>query len=299
MASWTSPWHCRVHAAYRAGSKLRAGMSREDGQHWERISTTAQSAAAAAGRRSKGESEQISSTPDAPGNAGVKTEGSGNKRPDKPGPCDRRPSHAGDPFCSPAASHWPRWFLGPWRCKLKTPSTGRSPCGTGFTSATVTSTATQTLDDVRTNGAPSREQCWLELQKVQQSIQSAPNKRRDSGRSSGFHFHFPTAMLEQMQERLHSIAQDTYRSWRRNCALFLGACAERRAEEKAPGAAAEARSGLQRITTQLHHTHHVRHLLPPSHHHVPFQQQHLSPHNPSQVWHRYSVCSHQSSARSK
>ena len=30
--------------------------------------------------------------------------------------------------------------------------------------------------------------------------------------------------------------------------------------------------GLQRITTQLNHTHHVQHLLPPQHHHYTFQQ---------------------------
>ena len=36
------------------------------------------------------------------------------------------------------------------------------------------------------------------------------------------------------------------------------------------------------------HTSHS-HLLPPSHHHVPFQQQHLSPHNISQMWHRFLV----------
>ena len=34
---------------------------------------------------------------------------------------------------------------------------------------------------------------------------------------------------------------------------------------------------LRRITTQLHHTHNFQHLLPPSHHHLPSKQQHLSP----------------------
>ena len=69
---------------------------------------------------------------------------------------------------------------------------------------------TQTLDGGRSLHpfGPIQEQYWLELQKVQHSIQSALNKRRDSGRSSGSHTHSPTAMLEQMQERLHSIAQD-------------------------------------------------------------------------------------------
>ena len=45
---------------------------------------------------------------------------------------------------------------------------------------------------------------------MQHNIQSALNKRRDSGRSSGSHSHSPTAMLEKMQERLHNIAQDMY-----------------------------------------------------------------------------------------
>ena len=50
-------------------------------------------------------------------------------------------------------------------------------------------------------------QCWLELQ---HSIPSALNKWRDSGCSSSSHSHSPTAMLEQMQERLHSIVQDRF-----------------------------------------------------------------------------------------
>ena len=48
----------------------------------------------------------------------------------------------------------------------------------------------------------------------------------------------------------------------------------------------EARSGLQRITTQLHHTLLVQHL-----HHFPLHQRHLSPHNLSQMWCRLLVCS--------
>ena len=42
------------------------------------------------------------------------------------------------------------------------------------------------------------------------NIQSALNKRRDSGRSSGTHCLSPTVMLEQMKERLRNIAQDMY-----------------------------------------------------------------------------------------
>ena len=130
----------------------------------EMVSTTAESAAPATGRRSEGESEQVSSTPDARGSAAEKTAGVGNTRPQPAAPtagcgskgeweqigCSREdwaraasaltsqvpmtaaPSLPGDPFCSPVASHWPRWLLGSWRCKLKTPSTGRSPCGTGL-----------------------------------------------------------------------------------------------------------------------------------------------------------------------
>ena len=97
---------------------------------------------------------------------------------------------------------------GPRSCKLKTPS-----AGVGLAHpATVTSTATQTLDGGRSlhQWRSIQGQCRSELQKEQHCIQSALNKRRDSGRSSGSHSHSPTAMLEQMQERLHSIAQDMY-----------------------------------------------------------------------------------------
>ena len=63
------------------------------------------------------------------------------------------------------------------------------------------------------------------------SIQ-ALRERRAAGRSSS---HSPTEMLEQMQERLHSIVQDMYilNLWGTNCALYLGACSEGCAEEKA------------------------------------------------------------------
>ena len=40
-------------------------------------------------------------------------------------------------------------------------------------------------------------------------------------------------------------------------------------------------------------THHVQHFLSPQQHHFPFRQQHLSPHNLSQMWHRLLVCSQQ------
>ena len=61
-------------------------------------------------------------------------------------------------------------------------------------------------------------------------------------RSSGFHS--PTATLEQMQERLHSIAQDTIHPEqelreKKMCHSSLACAAEGHVEEKAPDAAAE------------------------------------------------------------
>ena len=71
---------------------------------------------------------------------------------------------------------------------------------------------------------------------MQHNIQHDLNKRRDSGRVVGFSLR--QAMLEQMKGRLHNIAQDMLHLeqewWGRGCALFLGACAEGRAAEKAP-----------------------------------------------------------------
>ena len=104
MSAWASHPHSRVHAACRAGSKLQAEMSREDDQHWERVSTSAQSEAPAdarcsksapeqgssaheeipvAGSRSKEEWEQPSLTLVGPGNVAVKKEGSCNTHRDK------------------------------------------------------------------------------------------------------------------------------------------------------------------------------------------------------------------------
>ena len=61
MSARASPPHFRVDAAYRAGSKLQAEMSREDDQHWESVSTSAQSEAPPDTRRSRGALEQGSS----------------------------------------------------------------------------------------------------------------------------------------------------------------------------------------------------------------------------------------------
>ena len=165
-----------------------------------------------------------------------------------------------------------------------------------LTPAAATSTATQTLDDGRSlhQWRSIQGQYWLELQKVQHCIQSALNKRRDSGRSSGSHSHSPTAMLEQMQERLHSSVQDMS-ILNRSCGEEVVRSSLARARKAAPKKRCQVRrnrvrpvkqacsdtieesisstdevapqrkraSGLQRITTQLHHTHHVQHLLPP------------------------------------
>ena len=60
-----------------------------------------------------------------------------------------------------------------------------------------------------TNGVPSMA-VLAGAAKVQHHIQSALNKRWDSGRSLGSPSHSPIAMLEQMQERLHNIARDMY-----------------------------------------------------------------------------------------
>ena len=107
-------------------------------------------------------------------------------------------------------AEWQLWHPVPCWCRLKTPSTGRSLCGTGFF---LDSHFHSHPNAGRALAAPLAFHpgaVWLELQKVQHSIQSAFNKRRDSGRPSGSHTHPPTAMLEQLQERLHSIAQDMY-----------------------------------------------------------------------------------------
>ena len=68
------------------------------------------------------------------GNAAVKTEFLGSKRPVKRGLGDRHlvPPRVSVLQSGRAASRWPRWPLGLWRCRLKTPSAGRSPSGTGF-----------------------------------------------------------------------------------------------------------------------------------------------------------------------
>ena len=120
-----------------------------------------------------------------------------------------------------------------------------------------------------------------------------------------------------MKERLHNIAQDMYilnrccgeeivrssLAWARRAAPKERRQAQRKRVRPVKQACSEViqrkRAQVYKEDLQLQHSHHVEHLAPPSHHHLPFQQQHLSSHNPSQVWHRFLVCSQQPSARSK
>ena len=113
-----------------------------------------------------------------------------------------------DTSCSPTAAHWPGGFSVRGGANRRFRQRSLS-LWDWLTSATVTSTATQTLDDERSLHQWRSIQ-GLELQKVQHNIQSALRKRRAAGRSSGSQSHSSTEMLEQMQERLHSIAQDMY-----------------------------------------------------------------------------------------
>ena len=78
---------------------------------------------------------------------------------------------------------------------------------------TVTSTATQTSEhgvDGRSlqQWRSSQEKCWLKLQKVQHSIRQTLEQCRDVGRKP--RARPPTAMLEQMKDRVRSISQDTH-----------------------------------------------------------------------------------------
>ena len=155
----------------------------------------------------------------------------------------------------------------------------------------------------------------MELQKVQHNIQYALNKRRGSSGS-----HSPTALLEQMEERLQSIAQDMY-ILNKSCGEEIVCSSLARARHRKSSAerggtegdlsnrfvATPLRSRFPQQTRLLsngsalgstkdhhpvsHHTHQIQHLLPPSHHRFSLQQQDLSPHHLSQVWHRFLVCS--------
>ena len=144
---------------------------------------------------------------------------------------------------------WQPWQPVPWGgCKLKTPSAGRSPCGTG----SLPQQSPPQPDDGRSlhQWRSIQGQYWLELQKVQHNIQSALNKRRDSGRSSGSHSDSDvgTDARAPSQHRSGPVHPEQ-ELWGRNCALLLGSCAQGRTEEKAPGAAEHCeacQTGLQR-----------------------------------------------------
>ena len=132
---------------------------------------------------------------------------------------------------------------------------------------------------------------------MQHGIQSALNMQRDSGRSSGSHPHSPAAMLGQMQERLHSIAQDMY-ILNRSSGEEIVRSSMARARKAAPkqsrrarrngvrsvkqacsDATGESTSSTDEFASQRERarvctgsppsatTHHVEHLLPPKHHH--------------------------------
>ena len=77
---------------------------------------------------------------------------------------------------------------------------------------------------------------WLELHKVQHNIQHALNKTARLWAIVGL-------SLSDSDVGTHEGAPSQHRSapvhpeqelWRRNCVIFLGACAQGRAEEKAP-----------------------------------------------------------------
>ena len=102
-----------------------------------------------------------------------------------------------------------------------------------MTAVTVISTATQTLDD------------WMELQKVQHNMQYALNKRRDSSGS-----HSPTALLEQIKERLQSIAQDMY-IVNKSCGEEIVRSSLARARKAAPKKRRRARRNRGRPVKQV------------------------------------------------
>ena len=91
-------------------------------------------------------------------------------------------------------------------------------------------------------------------------------------------------MLEQMKEPLHNIAQDMYTYLNRSCEEEIVRSSLARARRSAPKKRRRVRrkscqTGLQRhhrgkdflnrrSCSQLQNSHHVQHLLPPSHHHL-------------------------------
>ena len=126
----------------------------------------------------------------------------------------------------------------------------------------------------RTSGAPSRSSIGWSCRKCS-TLFSTPST---SGGALGDRRALsPTAMLEQMKERLYNIAQDMYimnRSCWEEIVCSSLARARRAALKKRRWPVKQACSdmlGSVKYHTQLHHTHHVQHFLPPSRHHLPFQ----------------------------
>ena len=103
----------------------------------------------------------------------------------------------------------------------------------------VNSTATQTMDDGRWlhHWRSIHKQYWLELQKVQYSIQSTLNKRRDPGRTPS-DSHFGTGEGAHPQHRSgHTCSEQELQG---GVGAFLpGGSVEVRAQKEAPSATEE------------------------------------------------------------
>ena len=111
--------------------------------------TRLQPAVPAVGRRSQAEWEQIGPTLVEPGNAAVKTEGLGDKRPRKPGPGDRRPVPPKRSVLQPGGVTLAAMASRSVAMQTEDSVSGSLTLFDWLTPATVTSTATQTLDDGR------------------------------------------------------------------------------------------------------------------------------------------------------
>ena len=174
--------------------------------------------------------------------------------------------------CSVESPSWLPSPHAPSPSKTKDPACGGLSLWDWLTPTAVTSTPTQTI----------QRQYWVELQKVQHSIQSTLDKRRNPDSHVGADGGVG--------------------------ALLPGAGGEVRAQKEAPSSTEEGEACqtglqplyredesavLQRIITLSHHTHHDRYLPPPPHHHLPFTQQLLSSHDAPRAWRRFLVRSPQ------
>ena len=141
-------------------------------------------------------------------NTGAKSAGSDDKRPDTQHLDRGKPKHetASSTGSNDSRPVLPRGSVAAMAtCCVAVQTDGSLSLWDSLTPATVTSTATQTLDDVR---SLHHWRAWLELP-------------------------LPTAMLEQMQERLRNIAQDMY-ILNRSCGEELVRSSLARAREAAP-----------------------------------------------------------------